>query len=83
MRWDGPIRRGPGRWRRAPYLSEASAELVRRGSCPGRVHASFLVPYCTLACGGGGAHYWARRDERLTRLHRCAARAHVIAAAAP
>ena len=46
-----------------PDLSEASAVLVRRGSGHGRVHASFLVPYCTLASCGGGAHYWARRDN--------------------
>jgi hypothetical protein len=63
MRWDGPIRRGPGGRRQASCRKESSAVLVRRGSCPGRVHASFLVPYCTLASCGGGAHYWARRDN--------------------
>ena len=75
MRWDGPTRRGPGRLRRGPDLSEAFAGLVWRVGCSGRVHASLLVPYCTLASCGGGAHYWARRDERLTRrVHRCASR---------
>ena len=54
--WPWPVAPRPNR-------SEASAVLVRRGSCPGRVHASFLVPYCTLASCGGGAHYWARRDN--------------------
>ena len=80
MRWDGPIRRGPGGRRHASCREEASAGLLWRISGPGRVQASLLVPYCTLASCGGGAHYWARRDARVTRrasllprarLHRC------------
>ena len=49
MRWDGPIRRGPGGWRHASCREESSARLLWRVSGPGRVHASLLVPYCTLA----------------------------------
>ena len=57
MRWDGPMRRGPGGRRHASCRDESSAGLVWRISGPGRVHASFLVPYCTLAlAAAGGAH---------------------------
>ena len=84
MRWDGPIRRGPGGRRHAFCREESSAVLVRRGSCPGRVHASFLVPYCTLATAAAALKYWARRDERVTRrVHRCCLALALIAAAAP
>ena len=83
MRWDGPIRRGPGGRRHASCREESSARLLWRVSGPGRVHASHLVPYCTLASCGGGAHYWARRDERLRGVYRCCLALAVIAAAAP
>ena len=52
------------------------------GVAAGRVHASLLVPYSTLALCCGGAHYWARRDERLTR-HRCCLALALITAAPP
>ena len=83
MRWDGPIRRGPGGRRHASCRDESSAGLLWRISGPGRVHARFLVPYCTLASCGGGAHYWARSDERLTRRASLCRALAFIAAAAP
>jgi len=83
MRWDGPIRRGPGGRRHASCRSEASAGLLWRISGLGRVHASFLVPYCTLAFCCGGAHYWARSHERVTRRASQSLAHDAIAAAAP